>query len=240
MDKESKLDALFIGAHPDDIELTSAGTLLKLVKNGNKCGIIDLTLGELSTGGTPSQRQSETKKATKILSIKVRENLCLPDGDIQCNQKNRIRLIRLLRKYKPEIVFAPYPYDRHPDHINASNLIRESVYFSGLAKIKIDETTPYRPKRIFYFSHAYDIPVSFIIDITDTFKTKVKSIKAYSSQFYKPGIKKQYKTYINSKLFLKSIETKARFYGFKIGVEYGEPFFSPEPLNIEISNLLKL
>ncbi len=240
MDKNNKLDALFIGAHPDDIELTSAGTLLKLVKNGYRCGILDLTLGELSTGGNLSIRKKETEKATKILGIKIRENLCLPDGDIQNTMKNKIRLIRIIRKYKPEIIFAPYPYDRHPDHINASVLIRESAYFSGLLKLKVDNTTPFRPKKVFYFSHAYDIPISFIIDISDTFKTKIKSIKAYSSQFYKPGIKEQYKTYINSKLFFKNLEAKARFYGFKIGVEYGEPFYSPEPLNLEISNLFKL
>lgn len=239
MNKVIKLDVLFIGAHPDDIELTSAGTLLKLVNNGYKCGIIDLTLGELSTGGNLSQRKKETLKATKILGIKIRENLSLPDGDIQNNQKNRLRLIRLIRKYQPEIIFAPYPFDRHPDHINASILIKESVYFSGLVKLKIDDTIPYRPKRVFYFSHAYDIPISFIVDITDTFKTKLKSIKAYTSQFYNPRIKTKQKTYINSKLFLKNIETKARFFGFKIGVEFGEPFYTFEPLNMEIANLFK-
>lgn len=239
MDKDLKLDALFIGAHPDDIELTSAGTLLKLIKNGYTCGIIDLTLGELSTGGNLILRKKETQKATKILGIKVRENLCLPDGDIQKNQKNRIRLIRLIRKYKPDIVFASYPFDRHPDHINASNLITESIYFSGLVKLKIENTIPHRPKKIFYFNHSYDMPVSFIVDISDTFKTKLKSIQAYSSQFYNHRNKIQLSTYINSKIFFKYIETKARFYGFKIGVEYGEPFYSPEPLNIDITNLFK-
>ncbi|MCX7834186.1 MAG: bacillithiol biosynthesis deacetylase BshB1 [Ignavibacteria bacterium] len=240
MDKVKKLDALFIGAHPDDIELTSAGTLLKLANNGYRCGIIDLTLGELSTGGNLNLRKKETQRATKILGVKVRENLAIPDGDIQNTQKNRFRLIRLIRKYQPEIVFAPFPFDRHPDHINAGILIREAVYFSGLAKLKIDDTNPFRPKKVFYFSHTYDIPVSFIVDISDTFKTKLKSIKAYSSQFYNPKSRVQQKTFINSKLYLKNIEVKARYYGFKIGVEFGEPFYSPEPLNIDIHNLFKI
>ncbi|MBN1634064.1 MAG: bacillithiol biosynthesis deacetylase BshB1 [Ignavibacteria bacterium] len=235
----TKLDALFIGAHPDDIEITSSGTLLKMLKAGKKTGIIDLTLGELSTRGNLKTRKKETETASRILGIKVRENLGLPDGDIQNNQKNRIKLIRLIRKYKPGIIFAPFYDDRHPDHINTSNLVRESVYYSGLKKIETEELKPYRPSKIFYFRHAYDLPISFIVDISDVFKIKMRSIKAYKSQFYDPKTK-QPDTYISSKLFLKDIETRARFYGFKIGVEFGEPFYSEEPIKIHSENLNEL
>jgi bacillithiol biosynthesis deacetylase BshB1 len=239
MDNKSKLDALFIGAHPDDIEITSAGTLLNMIKAGKKAGIIDLTMGELSTRGDLRTRKKETDSASKILGIKIRENLGLPDGDIQNNQRNRIKLIRLIRKFKPTVVFAPYPNDRHPDHINASNLIRESVYYSGLNKIQTDGFEPYRPSKIFYFRHAYDLPISFIVDISDVYKIKIRSIKAYKSQFYNPKTK-QPDTYISSKLFLKDVESRARFYGFKIGAEFGEPFYCEEPICINPENLTEL
>jgi len=239
MNNKSRLDALFIGAHPDDIEITSSGTLLKIIKAGKKAGIIDLTVGELSTRGDLRTRKKETDSASKILGIKTRENLGLPDGDIQNNQRNRIKLIRLIRKYKPAVIFAPYPNDRHPDHINASNLIRESVYYSGLNKIPTEGFSPYRPSRIFYFRHAYDLPISFIVDISDVYKIKIRSIKAYKSQFYNPKAK-QPDTYISSKLFLKDVESRARFYGFKIGAEFGEPFYCEEPIGIKPENLTEL
>lgn len=239
MNDRNKLDALFIGAHPDDIEITSAGTLLKMIKAGRKTGIIDLTMGELSTRGDLKTRKKETDAASKILGIKVRENLGLPDGDIQNNQRNRIKLIRLIRKYKPSVVFAPFPNDRHPDHINTSSLVRESVYYSGLNKIVTEALRPYRPSKIFYFRHAYDLPVSFIVDISDVFKIKMRSIKAYKSQFFNPKTN-QPDTYISSKLFLKDVEARARFYGFKIGVEFGEPFYCEEPISVRPDNLTEL
>lgn len=239
MNKISKLDALFIGAHPDDIEITSSGTLLKMIRAGKKAGIIDLTMGELSTRGDLTTRKKETDSASKILGIKTRENLGFSDGDIQNNQKSRNKLIRLIRKYRPSVIFAPYPNDRHPDHINASNLIRESAYYSGLNKIQTEGYAPYRPSKVFYFRHAYDLPISFIVDISDVYKIKIRSIKAYKSQFYNPKTK-QPDTYISSNLFLKDVESRARFYGFKIGVEFGEPFYCEEPICINPENLTEL
>jgi bacillithiol biosynthesis deacetylase BshB1 len=239
MKNNLKLDALFIGAHPDDIEITSSGTLLRLIDSGRKAGIVDLTQGELSTRGTLKSRAKETAAATKILGAAVRENLKLKDGNIENNPQNRLKLIRIIRRYKPEIIFAPYPNDRHPDHISASNFIKESVYYSGLRKINTEGLDAFRPKRIYYFRHAYDLPVSIIVDISSTFEKKMKSILAYSSQFYNPKATEP-ETYISSSLFLKDVEAKARFYGFKIGAEFGEPFYTEEPLNIEPDNLLKI
>ena len=239
MDKNIKLDALFIGAHPDDIEITSSGTLLRLMNANKKCGIVDLTRGELSTRGTVKSRALETVAASKILGVSVRENLRLKDGDIINNVENRLKLIRIIRKYQPGIIFAPYASDRHPDHVNASKFITESIYYSGLTKIKTPNLSAFRPRRIFYFRHAYDLPISLIVDISDTFNKKVQSIMAYSSQFYNP-ISKEPETYISSNLFQKDIEAKARFYGFKIGVEFGEPFYTEEPLNISPLELFKI
>jgi N-acetylglucosamine malate deacetylase 1 len=235
-----KLDALFFGSHPDDIELTCGGTVIKLVKNGKNVGICDLTRGELSTRGNSMSRKKETDDADKILGIKIRENLKLKDGNIQNSYNNRLKVIRLIRKYKPEIVFAPYPNDRHPDHINVSNLIRESVFSSGLIKIQTPHLNAYRPKKVFYYRHAYDIPISFIVDISETFEKKMKAVRCYESQFYSSKKGDEPQTYISSKLFIHDIEAKARFFGFRIGVEYGEPYFCYEDLKINSKNLFEI
>ena len=235
-----KLDALFVGTHPDDIELICGGTVIKLVRSGKKVGIVDLTLGELSTRGTLPERKKETENASKVLGIKIRKNLKLKDGDIQNNSVNRKKLIKFIREYKPEIIFAPYPLDRHPDHINASNLIRESVFHSGLRKIKTDNLQAYRPKRTFYYRHAYDIPVSFILDVSNVFNKKIEAIKCYSSQFFNPKYKNAPETYISSALFMQDIETRAKFFGFKIGVEFGEPFYCYDTLKVDEEVIFKI
>jgi N-acetylglucosamine malate deacetylase 1 len=235
-----KLNALFIGSHPDDIELTCGGTVCKLVKSGKKVGIIDLTKGELSTRGNLAQRKKETENATKVLGIAVRKNLGLKDSDIQNNSANRLKLIKHIREYKPEIVFTPYPSDRHPDHINASNLIRQAVFYSGLRKIVTGKQVAFRPKRIFYYRHAYDIPISFIMDVSDVFEKKLEAIKCYESQFYNPKYKNEPVTYISSKRFLDDIISRAKFFGFKIGVEYGEPFFCYEHLKVDSEMIFDL
>lgn len=241
--KKLQIDALFIASHPDDIEITCGGTCIKLINSGKKTGIIDLTEGELSSRGNSDSRRKETEKASKILGIHYRKNLGLQDGNIQNNFDNRSKLIKILRTLKPKIVFAPYPNDRHPDHINASTLIRESVFYSGLRKIEVENLPPYRPKKIFYYRHAYDFPITFIFDISDVFEQKLKAILAYSSQFYNPqktGKVKEPETYISSKLFMDDLTHRAAFFGFKIGVKYGEPFYSYENIKIDAKNIFEL
>lgn len=231
-----KLDVLFFGTHPDDVELTCGGTVYKLIKYGKSVGIIDLTQGELSTRGNLTTRKKETDAASKVLGISVRENLKLRDGNILNDEASRKKVISVLRKYQPKIVFAPYPFDRHPDHINAGNIIRDSIFYSGLEKIKTGNTKPFRPSKVYYYPHHYDIPVSFIIDISQEFKRKLDSIICYQTQFFnKQKDKKQ--TYISTELFYKNIEAKARFYGFKIGVEYGEPYFTYDAIKFDIEQL---
>ncbi|MDD5362707.1 MAG: bacillithiol biosynthesis deacetylase BshB1 [Ignavibacteria bacterium] len=237
-----KLDALFIASHPDDIEITSAGTAIKLVNDGKKVGIVDLTQGELSTRGNIKTRRTETANASKVMGIHYRTNLKLKDGNIQNTHANRLKLIKVLRETKPGIIFAPYPSDRHSDHVNASNFIRESAFLSGLQKIKTGNLEAYRPHKVFYYRHAYDFPISFIVDISDTYAKKMEAISCYASQFFKTKniSADEPETYISSKLFWKDLDTRARFFGFKIGVEFGEPFFCFEDLNIQATNLLKI
>ncbi len=237
-----KLDALFVASHPDDIEITAGGTAIKLINEGKKVGIVDLTRGELSTRGTLQTRKKETEEASKVMGIHFRTNLKMEDGNIASTKANRSKLIKVIRETKPTIMFAPYPSDRHTDHINASNFIRESAFLSGLTKIKTGKLEAYRPQRVFYYRHAYDFPITFIVDISDTFKQKMKAIECYSTQFYKSKSTSadEPETYISTSLFWKDLESRARFFGFKIGAEFGEPFYCYETIRVSAKNLLEV
>lgn len=231
-----------MASHPDDIEITSGGTAIKLINEGKKVGIVDLTRGELSTRGNLITRKKETEAASKVMGIHYRTNLKMEDGNIANTKANREKLIQVLRETKPSIIFAPYPSDRHTDHINASNFIRESAFLSGLTKIKTGKLNAYRPQRVFYYRHAYDFPITFIVDISDTFKQKMKAIECYSTQFYKlkSTSADEPETYISTNLFWKDLEARARFFGFKIGAEFGEPFYCYETIRVSANNLLEV
>jgi bacillithiol biosynthesis deacetylase BshB1 len=236
-----KIDALFFASHPDDIELTCGGTVIRFVKSGKETGIIDLTKGELSTRGNVRLRAKEANMAGEILGIKIRENLNLSDGDIINTHVNRLKVIKIIRKYKPSVVFMPYPSDRHPDHIHTSILVRESSFYSGLAKIKTalsgKKQEQHRPVKLVYYMQSYTFEPSFIVDITNEFARKMEAVKCYSSQFYDENSKEP-ETFISDKKFLEYIEARAAFYGFQIGVKYGEPFYTEEKLNINPLHLL--
>jgi bacillithiol biosynthesis deacetylase BshB1 len=227
---------VFFGTHPDDAELNCGGTILSLTDAGMKVAIVDLTLGELSTRGSLNIRRSETIEASSLLNINYRENLGIADGNIEPNRINTEKVIKVLRRVRPEIIFAPYPHDRHPDHIHAGNLIRDSYFYSGLSKIKTGKLEAFRPKKIYYYRNAVDIPVSFIFDISKTFERKLKVMSCYSSQFFDRKSKEP-QTYISTELFSKEIEARARHFGFKIGAEFGEPYFSNEAIRISSESL---
>lgn len=237
-----KSDAIFFGTHPDDVEICCGGTLIKLIRNRKKAGIIDLTLGELSSSGNLKIREKETNEANKALGVTFRENLKLPDGAIENSPENRNNIITAIRKYKPTVIFVPYFKDRHPDHENASLLIKSAAFYSGLGKIitryNNRKQTPHKPKKIIYYMHHYTFKPSFIINISGEFEIKMKSIKCYKSQFLRSG--KNPSTFINDKKFLNYIEAKASFYGFQIGVRYGEPFFVEDNLNLNISSIFNI
>jgi bacillithiol biosynthesis deacetylase BshB1 len=231
-----KLDALFFAAHPDDAELCCGGTIAWLVKSGKKTGIVDLTKGELGTRGSKQTREKEASKAGKVLGLSVRENLGIPDGNIVNNAKNRLKVISVIRKYKPEIIFFPHFHDRHPDHRNTHILVKESAFYSGLSKIKTRGLHQHRPKRNFYYMQTYTFEPNLIVDITDTFKIKMNAIACYSSQFYNPGIKGP-ETFISSKKYIDYISARSEFYGFQIGTKYGEAFYTEEKIKISTAGL---
>ncbi|MCU0414543.1 MAG: bacillithiol biosynthesis deacetylase BshB1 [Ignavibacteriaceae bacterium] len=235
------LDVLVFAAHPDDAELSMGGTIARFTAQGLKVGVVDLTKAELSTRGNVITRAKETAAASKILKLKVRENLGIEDGGILSSKDNLKRVITIIRKFKPSIVFAPYFNDRHPDHIDASILVKRAVFSSGLEKYRTaiagKSQLQYRPKKIFYYMQTYIFEPTFIVDVSDYFETKMKSCKAFNSQFHNPSLKKE-DTFISKPEFLDYVKARAEFYGFQIRKKYGEPFYCEENIEYDFSDLL--
>ena len=236
------LDSIVFAAHPDDAELSMGGTIAKMTANNFKVGIIDFTKGELGTRGTPEIRQKEARKAGDILKISVRENLLIPDGNVSDNKENLMKVIMTIRRYKPKIIFAPYFNDRHPDHIDVSILVKRAMFQCGLSKIKtFDKETaqvPFRPAHLYYYMQTYTFDPTFIIDISDSFETKMKAVNAYESQFHDPKSKEP-ETFISKPSFISYVESRAHFYGFQIRKNYGEPFYCEEKIELDLISLLK-
>ena len=235
------LDVLVFAAHPDDAELSMGGTIAKLTKQNYKVGIVDLTKGELGTRGDVKTREKEAVAADKILNVSVRVNLGIPDGNIQRTKENLMMLIREIRKYKPKIIFAPYFRDRHPDHQDASALVKEAMFSTGLLKVKTFdkqvEQKAYRPKKLFYYMQTYTFEPSFIVDVSDSFEQKMKAVKAFKTQFFDSNSKEP-ETFISRPEFFSYLISRAQFYGFQIGKHYGEPFYCEEKIEYNMSWLL--
>lgn len=229
------LDVLAIGAHPDDIELTCGATIAKLVQTKKKVGILDLTEGELGTRGSRSIRAREAQEAAKILGVELRANLKMPDGNIECSRKNLVKVMEVIRTYRPIVLLFPHWLERHPDHEHANRLCREAWFYSGLEKMPTSvngkKQEPYRPRMYFHYMQKYEFAPSFIVDVSDVYDRKSKSLAAFESQFHNPKSKER-ETLLSSRLFLNSIKARDLHYGSMINVEYGEPFFSVEPLAV--------
>lgn len=235
------IDVLVFAAHPDDAELSMGGTIARFTDDGISLGIIDLTRGEMGTRGNAEIRQKEALEAAKILKTSVRENLLIPDGDIEISNSNIRKVVILMRRYRPKIVFAPYFNDRHPDHISVSKLIKRAMFVSGLEKIKTSEKKidqrAYRPAKLFYYMQTYTFEPSFIVDISNFFETKMKSVWAYSTQFHNPESNEP-ETFISSPEFIDYVAARAKFYGFQIGKKFGEPFYCEEKIELNLNGML--
>ena len=217
-----QIDILAFGAHPDDVELFAGGTLAKMAALGHSTGIVDLSRGESGTRGTPALRKKEAAGAAKILGVKVRENLGLPDGDIRVTAEARLKIIRVLRKYRPLIVLTHYWDDRHPDHVNTSRLVAEAVHHSGLAKIETGQMR-YRPPTLLFFKLPTNVVPSFVIDVSDFVEQRSAAIAAYRSQLFDPASLDP-PTNLSHPDFLTHIENVHSFYGTLIGKRKGEAF----------------
>ena len=225
-----KLDILAFGSHPDDVELGCAATLAKEIKSGKKVGIIDLTKGELGTRGTPEIRQEEANDAADILGVTIRLNMGFEDGFFVNNRVNQMEIIKMIRKFKPDIVLCNAVEDRHIDHAKGSDLVSDSCFLSGLQKIdtKFDADDekwqdPWRPKQVYHYMQWKNTQPDFVVDVTGFIDMKMEAVLAYKSQFFDPSSKEP-ETPISSKNFLDSIKYRARDLGRIIGTEYGEGF----------------
>jgi bacillithiol biosynthesis deacetylase BshB1 len=224
MTDDRKIDILAFGAHPDDVEIGIAGTLIKHIQNGYKAGVIDLTRGELGSRGTPEIRAREAEVASQMLGISLRENLLMRDGFIDMSEVNKLKVIDAIRRYRPKVILAPYEQDRHPDHGNCGRLVRECCFLSGLKKIET-ASPPHKVNQIFFYFLAWEFEFSFIVDISEQFPRKMEAIKSFQSQFYYPE-DIDTPTLLSHPDFLQWIENRARYYGNRIGAHYGEPFYS--------------
>lgn len=222
-----KVDVLAIGAHPDDVELGCGGTLAKLISEGKKVAIVDLTQGELGTRGTNFTRAEEAAEAAKILEISARENLKMKDGFIQNSEEYQMKIVTMIRKYQPEIVLSNAIDDRHPDHAKASKLVSDACFLSGLVKIETvlegNNQQPWRPKHIFNYIQWKNITPDFVIDITDFMQKKIDACLAYKTQFYDPNSTEPM-TPIATKDFLESLTYRAQDLGRLSGVDFAEGF----------------
>ncbi len=230
-----KLDILAFGAHPDDVELGCGGTIAKEVSLGKKVGIIDLTRGELGTRGTVATRDQESAKAAQILGASIRENLNMRDGFFVNDEEHQLTVIRMIRKYQPEIVLCNAIEDRHIDHGKGSKLVSDACFLSGLRQIRTaidnNEQEAWRPKVVYHYLQWKNLEPDFVVDISEFNEKRVQAILAYSSQFYDPNSKEP-ETPIATKNFRESLDYRPRDFGRLIGKEYAEGFTTERYLGV--------
>lgn len=236
-----KVDILAIGVHPDDIELSCAGTLLHHIKMGKKVGLLDLTCGELGSRGSADIRLEEATKASELLGAVVRGNLEMQDGFFEYSKVNILKIVEILRLMRPEIILANAVSDRHPDHGRAAKLTADACYYAGLRRIETEwegeNQQEWRPKAVYHYIQDHNLVPDFVMDITPYLEQKMEIIKAYKSQFYDPQSKEP-NTPISGKDFLDFVRSKAAMYGRSAGFTYAEGFTVARTLGV--TNLFDL
>lgn len=228
-----KLDLLAIAAHPDDVELTCGGTLIKMAERGYKTGVLDLTRGEMGTRGTPETRAKEATAAAKVMRVAWRGNLDVPDSDVQPAREHKLALAQIIRQLRPRTVILPYWEGRHPDHYNGSVLAYEGCFLAGLKQLPI-EGEAFRPFKVIYaLSDSDHVKPSFAVDITRQFERRKKAILCYQSQFRPRGSAKRSKVFLPLDRLQQKMDLVARATGRLIGVEYAEPFLVKEVMQAD-------
>ena len=227
------IDVLAVAAHRDDVEQTCGGTLLKMAQRGHRTGILDLTQGEMGTRGTADDRAREAADAARILRVAWRQALDMPDGRVENTWENRLKVARVIRELRPQVLIIPYWEGRHPDHYTTSTLGYEACFVAGLTKVTLtkpgatdDPLPPHRPFKIIYATLYYDVRPTFVVDISEHFEARFQALMAYKSQFSDQEVGKDLfpaQAEIRSR-----IEGMARFYGQLGGVQYAEPFLQKE------------
>jgi len=238
---KQKLDILALAAHPDDVELSCGGTIAKYCNLGKKVGIVDFTKGQLGTKGSPELRIEESTNAAKAFGLAARENLGFEDVLFENSHENQLRVVNVIRKYRPEILLINAPQDRHPDHVKASQLSMAAVFLSGLKKIEtFDEDILqeiWKPKAVYHYIQSQTLTPDFVLDVTGHLEVRNKAIWSFASQLHNPNSKGD-ETFISSPEFLKMLDARGKVFGHSIGVEFGEGFIGAR--NIGVSDLFDL
>lgn len=225
------LDVLAIGAHPDDVEITCGGTMIKLADMGKITGALDLTEGEMGTLGTPAERLDDAARASKVMGLAVRENLHLPDAALELSRDNKLRIASIIRKLRPDTVILPYrDNQRHPDHRITSILGYDACFLSGLKKAEI-EGEPFRPTKIIYASSFLPAEHTFFVDISEQFEKKCKAVEAFRSQFN--GSAQSRQIYKPGNDIFELMRVYSRKYGIEVGCQYAEAFVMVEPMLVD-------
>jgi len=228
----AQLDVLAVFSHPDDAELTVAGTLLKLKSLGYRTGVCDMTRGEMGTRGTAEIRAQEALDAARILNLDVRINLEQPDGHVSPTEVARIALVRALRTHKPKVLLTTHEDDPHPDHANTSVIVRQAARLASMGRYDEEAGLPPVPMpAIMHSLFSRRIVPSFVVDVSGFVEQKMAAIRAHSSQFFSESSQEP-QTRISARGFLAEIEVRMRYFGSLIGVEAGEPFYVREALNV--------
>jgi bacillithiol biosynthesis deacetylase BshB1 len=219
-----KLDILAFGAHPDDVELAAAGTLIKAARRGLATGVISLTRGEMGTRGTLQARAAEFDAASAVMGTGHHGMLTLPDGRLCPDEKARAAVVRELREHRPRIVLLPWPEDRHPDHGAASRIVQEAAFLAGLSKLDTGQE-PHRPAELVYYMSSWEFEPGFIVDVSDVIEEKRRALQAYRTQVHVPDFTgNEPPTFIASEHFMELLFVRMAHYGHLIGKKYGEPF----------------
>ena len=231
--RETDVDVLAVGAHPDDVEIGIGGTILRLVDEGRRVAILDLTRGELGSRGTSEARRKEAREAAKALGVVARECAELPDGGLTDSVEQRQSVIGAIRAMRPKTILSHMKPDRHPDHEAASELVRHANFYSGVGSIQTG-TEAYRAATFLQYRPYYEdaTPPQFVVDVSSYFEKKLEVLKCFRSQFHNPNYEGP-ETMISSEKFWAGIRTRAAYWGYCIGVEYGEPLFSDMPAALE-------
>lgn len=232
---QNAIDFLAFGAHPDDIELGCAGTLIKLAQQGYRTAAITLTRGEAGTRGTPEIREQEFAAAAKMMQTAVHRQLDMPDAAIEETYENKLKLVQVIRELRPRVVATVHWESRHPDHIHTSNLVRDAAMIAGLKNLPGAAGEPWRPYRVLYYLERFELPPSFIVDVSSAFEQKMRAVREHESQFHGPNMTKygEAQTILTNPEFLEIIEVKNRRWGAMIGTQYGEAYIVRELVRLD-------
>jgi bacillithiol biosynthesis deacetylase BshB1 len=225
-----KVNLLVVSVHPDDAEISAAGTIIKSVQDGKIVGLVDLTKGEKGTRGSAELRMIEAQRASEIMGTHYRENLGLEDCFFTDSPENKMKVIDVIRKYKPDVVFTNSLRDRHPDHARAAKLVAECCFYAGLPKIETSHEA-WRPRSVYHFNQDFYNQPDFVVDITSQMDLKIETLKAFSSQFFDPNSQEP-KTPISGEEFFDFIKGRAMDFGRYAGYQYAEGFIASRPMGM--------